>query len=101
MKKVYTRENRLLVWNAKNVLEAENIDCEVLNEFAIGGVGVLSAFDAWPELWIKNDSDLEHASLILEKLKAPVDDGEIKCSHCGEINPSGFNLCWNCQSSLP
>ena len=100
MKKVYTQENRLLVWNAKNLLKAENIDCKVLNEFAIGGVGALSAFDAWPELWVENDSDEDRALSILQKLKMPLNDKQIKCPHCGELNPSTFSLCWKCQSSL-
>jgi len=34
MKKLYTHENRMIIFNLKNVLEGEGIDCSVINEYA-------------------------------------------------------------------
>lgn len=55
MKKVFTHENRLIVFNLKNLLQEQGIECLVKNEFASGGVGDLSPFETWPELWVLND----------------------------------------------
>ncbi len=52
MKLVYTNENRFIVNNAKNIVEAAGITVTLKNEFSVGGIGELSAFDAWLELWV-------------------------------------------------
>ena len=46
MKKLYTHENRIIVFNLKNVLQAEGIEAVVVNEFAAGGAGD-AGFHAW------------------------------------------------------
>ena len=56
MKLVYTNENRMIVGNAKNILEGHGIETILKNEYAQGAVGEISAFDAWPELWVLNDT---------------------------------------------
>ncbi len=55
MKKGFTHENSMIVFNMKNVLQGEGIETVVVNEFASGGAGDLSAFDTWPELWIEDE----------------------------------------------
>ena len=99
MRKVYTHENRLLVFHYKNLLDEQDIECFIKNEFSSGGVGELSPFETWPELWVVNDEDVEQA----EKLCHPVASakaGARHCPHCGEINESNFHLCWHCGKAL-
>ena len=55
MKKLYTNENRMIIFNLKNVLLSKGIECSVINEFASGGAGDLATFDTWPELWVSDD----------------------------------------------
>jgi len=95
VKKVYSHENRLIVFNLKNVLEDAGIACVVENEFSSGGVGDLSPFETWPELWVVNDADEERAVKIIEDLNQPTQQ-DWYCSVCGEKNPGSFQVCWNC-----
>ncbi len=100
MKKVFSHENRLIVFNLKNVLQDAGIACVVENEFASGGVGDLSPFETWPELWVVNDED-EAAALerIAQLQNQPQADWF--CARCGEMNPGSFQVCWNCGAERP
>jgi len=66
--KVFTHENRLILFNVKNLLEAEGIETVVRNEFSSSAVGDLSPFETWPELWLLHDEDLPRARAILSRL---------------------------------
>ncbi len=68
MIKVFTHENRLILFNVKNLLEAEGIETVVRNEFSSSAVGDLSPFETWPELWLLHDEDLPRARAILSRL---------------------------------
>ncbi len=68
MIKVFTHENRLILFNVKNLLEAEGIETVVRNEFSSSAVGDLSPFETWPELWLLHDEDLPRARDILSRL---------------------------------
>ena len=71
MKKIFTHENRMIVFNMKNLLQGEGIDSFVINEFAAGGAGDLATFDTWPELWIEDDARVqqaEHETKIHERV---------------------------------
>ncbi len=65
MIKIFTHENRLILFNIKNLLEAEGIETVVRNEFSSSAVGDLSPFETWPELWLLHDEDLPRAQEIV------------------------------------
>ncbi len=96
MKKLYTNENRMIIFNLKNVLEAEGIDCSVINEFASGGAGDLATFDTWPELWINDENQFEKAREIMQRIVFGQADDYWYCPVCREKNGAAFELCWNC-----
>ncbi|MDH3388846.1 MAG: DUF2007 domain-containing protein [Gammaproteobacteria bacterium] len=96
MKKVFTHENRMIVFNMKNVLQEQGIDTVVVNEFAAGGAGDLPAFDTWPEIWVKDDSKLQRAQAILQAILNSNADRAWVCRQCHERNHAAFELCWNC-----
>ena len=98
MKLVYSNENLFLVNNAKNLIDRQEIATFIKNEFSQGAVGEISAFDAWPELWISNDEDFNQAMEIL-KLSHSNEKGEDWiCHNCSEENDPSFDICWNCQN---
>ena len=66
MKQVYTHENRLLVSNARNILEAEGVELQVRNEYAAGAAGDLAPLDAWMELWVVNNRDYTRAHDLID-----------------------------------
>ncbi len=68
MLKVFTHENRLILFNVKNLLEAEGIDCVVRNEYSSSAVGDLSPFETWPELWLIHDEDAPRARVLIAEL---------------------------------
>ena len=96
MKKVYTNENRFIVSNAKNILEANGVDVTVRNEHASSAVGELSVFDAWMELWV-DDDDYVRAVSILENALSQPGAALWRCVGCNELNDASFEICWNCQ----
>ena len=98
MKKLFTHENRLIVFNMMNVLQDQGIDCQLRNEFSGGGVGDLAAFEIWPELWVA-DSDETRAQTVLASLQQE-SQGQCLCPACGAENEIHFALCWNCSQPL-
>ncbi len=99
MRKVFTHENLAIVSSAKNLLELNNIDCLVKNEFHASGGYV--GFEAIPiELWVHDDAQAQQAIAILEEELAPDDPAQAwVCSHCGETNEGSFETCWKCQNA--
>ena len=96
MKKVFTHENRMIVFNMKNVLQGEGIETVVVNEFAAGGAGDLPTFDTWPELWVEDESRFEQAQAVLRDILDNRDKKAWYCRGCQEKNDAVFQICWNC-----
>jgi hypothetical protein len=96
MKKLFTHENRMIVFNLKNVLQAEGIETVVVNEFAAGGAGDLATFDTWPELWVEDDSRLEQAQAVIQGILNSRATNDWFCRACQEPNDASFQICWNC-----
>ena len=99
MKKVFTHENRMIVYNMKNLLQGEGIDTLLKNEFSGGGVGDLPAFDIWPELWV-DEACLAQAQSVLQQAAETSDGEPWFCRGCGESNDVTFGICWNCGQSF-
>lgn len=98
MRMVYTNENRILVANAKNILESQGVGVALKNEFASSVIGEISAFDAWVEIWVLNNDDYQKAcSLIDSSLSKEDDEEEWVCTKCEEVNDASFEVCWRCQ----
>ncbi len=96
MRKVFTNENRMIVFNMKNLLQAAGIETVVINEFAAGGVGDLSAFDTWPELWLEDESRCAEAEAIMQDVMHNDNRRPWFCRGCQERNDAAFQICWNC-----
>lgn len=99
MKKIFTHENRLILFNIKNLLQAEGIETRVVNEFAAGGAGDLPTFDTWPELWLEDDSRYSAAQAIVQAILDDSDHRSWFCRGCQELNDAAFGICWNCGRS--
>ena len=99
LKQVFCSENRLAVQRVKDLLDFHQIPCFVKNEYALGGVGEISPFDAWPEVWIQDEGWYDKASKLIAELEASNQQGSPwMCSHCQEENDASFEICWNCGS---
>jgi len=100
MKKVFTHENRMIVYNMKNLLQGEGIETVMKNEFSGGGVGDLPAFDTWPEIWIRDEAQFVKAQSILHSVTNTSKAATWFCRGCRESNDAAFGICWNCGRSF-
>ena len=101
MKLAYENESRALIYSVKNLLESENIDCHLKNEFSstTGGAD-LGISNLTLELWVINDSDLDKAQSIIEaQLTKSANSSDWICSECKEENDGSFESCWKCQTN--
>lgn len=102
MFKIYSAGNITDAYLLQSLMAEAGIDTQILNEYAQGGIGELSFTQAYPELWLINESDMKPARLIInnfEQRDHPV--GSVRCPNCGEKNPDSFEVCWRCQTDLP
>lgn len=97
MKLLYTHPNRILVENAKNIVENAGIATELRNEFAGGGMGELAPINTWLELWVRA-RDLEPARAVLDAAFASAEAEDWRCPRCGELNSGSFEFCWQCHA---
>ncbi len=102
MKELFRERDLTKVGFYQSLLEEAGIPTFVKNENLSTTEGV-SIPDFFPALCIVNDSDIESArELISKHLKryenTPVT--EVLCGTCGEMVPSTFDTCWNCQAPI-
>jgi hypothetical protein len=101
MKLVYTHPNAVLVAQARASLELAGVDCTVRNEYASGAIGELAPIDAWPELWVVDDSELQRAKLLVAESRAVIQEPDWQCKQCGSDSPATFEFCWQCAGERP
>ncbi len=94
MKRVFGSFNRIAVYHAKNLLEAEGIRTEMRNEFLVSAMGELPPAECQAELWVVDDEDAARAWAILRR---PAPSGpDWTCARCGEVSGPQFTQCWKC-----
>ena len=87
----------------KDLLAQEGIESFVFNENAQSGAGQLPLTEIYPEVWVAKDRDLANAKSVVQQFeKSPPSPGAADrgCATCGQLNPAGFEICWNCQASI-
>ncbi len=98
MIKAYTAANLQDAHILLGLLHAEGIDARIFNANAQGGVGEIPFTNAYPEVWIVHESDAARARSIFAAFERPESSAQSnRCAACGEDNPPGFEICWNCQ----
>ena len=70
MKKIASCESLITINHYKNILESEDIICEIRNEHLGGIVGEMPFVEVWPELWVKHDLDADRAKQLLDHANA-------------------------------
>jgi hypothetical protein len=61
MQMLFSSPNLIIVSQLKDMLQSEGIDCFLKNEVLSGIWGEIPWAEAWPELWVQNDSDIGKA----------------------------------------
>jgi len=97
MKLVYSHDNPFFVFNIRNILENNNIRCEVRNDLMSSAAGEVPPTDVWPEVWVIRERDYKKAEqLIEEDRKGDIQGTSWFCQNCSETNAPAFELCWKC-----
>ena len=102
MKKVTSADSLIIISHYKNLLQSEGIEAFIRNEHLGSIVGEMPFQEVWPELWVRNDLDLDRARQLIDasiKEESPADSWA--CSKCGAENEGQFALCWQCQAPDP
>ena len=101
MKKIYSAANLIEAQIMLDLLGHAGIRARLFNEHAQGGLGEISFIQAYPEVWVINDSDFERGRAVATNYdNTPVEAGILICRGCGEENPRNFQLCWHCGAGL-
>ena len=87
----------------KDLLAQEGIESFVFNENAQSGAGQLPLTEIYPEVWVAKDRDLANARSVVQRFeKSATSPAAVDrvCGACGQMNPAGFEICWNCQALI-
>ncbi len=101
MKRIYTARNLAEAYLVRDLLTRSGVVVHVFNEHAMAAMGELALGSAYPQVWIAQEHQEQHArSVIAEYETRPVSTITRNCHTCGEQNPGEFELCWNCAATL-
>lgn len=101
MFKIYSAGNIQDAYLVQGLLNEAGIETRILNEFAQGGVGEIPFTQAYPEIWLINESDIKKANKLLSHFESRHQQiEELICNQCNETNPDTFEACWHCGNPL-
>jgi hypothetical protein len=84
-----------------DMLQQHGLIARVLNTHASTLAGEIPLFHAGPQVWVVHDRDVTAARSLIETMEATASsDASQRCAACGEDNPAGFELCWQCGAAL-
>jgi hypothetical protein len=97
MTRVFSSFDRIAVFHARNLLEAEGIRATVRNEMLSSAMGELPPAECQAEVWVEREADAALAERILRE--GPSAAGGPWLCACGETLEGQFLQCWRCGSS--
>lgn len=104
MQRIYSHPIATMVHQVKNVLKNHGIDTQVRRENLANASGGIAPNEAWVELWLIDEKQLQEAERIVEDI---INDTETEnaspwtCPNCGEKIEGQFAACWNCGTEEP
>ncbi|MCC5869144.1 MAG: DUF2007 domain-containing protein [Gammaproteobacteria bacterium] len=103
MKKVYSHESIVTINHLRNVLEAQGVAAIVRNDRLFGVLGEVPFMECWPQLWVLNDLQADHAKQLIGAALAEPDGSDVDwtCGSCGERIEGHFAVCWQCGAQAP
>jgi hypothetical protein len=95
VKRVFSSFDRIAVFHARNLLEAEGIRAVVRNELLSSAMGELPPAECQAELWVLEEGDAPRAERLLREGPRPAHGPPWRCA-CGELCEAQFTQCWKC-----
>ena len=99
MIRILSSLNSTEIHNARNVLEANGVPCEVRGEYRRSTMGETPISDSYVELWVQDDAQNTARQVLSGELSAS--STPWTCPKCSENIEAEFDQCWNCQASRP
>jgi hypothetical protein len=101
MKRIYTAANLADAHLVRDLLQQAGISAHIFNEYAMAAMGDVPMGSAYPQIWIPQPQQEQHARAVIADYEKRVPQTATKiCSHCGETSPGEFELCWNCGEAI-
>ena len=102
MKRIYTAANLLDAQLVLDLLAQAGVPAHVFNANAMSALGDLPMSAAYPQIWIAQPHQEQHARAVIAEFQRQTPNLVAKiCEGCTESSPGEFDLCWNCGASLP
>ncbi|MBM3353582.1 MAG: DUF2007 domain-containing protein [Betaproteobacteria bacterium] len=95
MKRVFSSFDRIAVFHARNLLEAEGIRASVRNQILSSAMGELPPAECQAEVWVADDAEAALAEQILRQGSTRAGGAPWRCA-CGEQLEAQFLQCWKC-----
>lgn len=99
-KPLYLAANPVEAEIVKDFLVAHGIATRIQGSYAWGGVGELPLPEAYPRLYLEQESHRARALELLREYERG-SAGSWCCRGCGERSPDTFAVCWSCGSAAP
>jgi hypothetical protein len=100
MKRLTSAPNLALATLWADLLSHAGVPTTVQRQYASSIAGEVPVDQTLPELWVQDDSQLEHARRLLHELRHPP-TRRWRCPGCGEQIDGPFEQCWNCGTTMP
>ncbi|MEO8101021.1 MAG: DUF2007 domain-containing protein, partial [Betaproteobacteria bacterium] len=85
----------------RDLLARAGVAVHIFNEHAMAAMGELALGAAYPQIWIAQEHQEQHArAVIADYENRPALTTTRHCPACGEQSPGEFDLCWNCAAPL-
>lgn len=100
--RIYRDYDRFMVYQIKQLLDANDIPCYLKNEFIAGAIGEVSPLDGQPEVWLMDPEWEARAQQLIDKHLAEnvsrQSQADWYCKQCKETNDASFDVCWQCET---
>jgi hypothetical protein len=103
--KVFVAQHPTEAHLLKGLLESNGIPSEVRGDALFGVRGEIPFTEAFPEVWILDDTQAGEAFDVLRNRSTATSDVDAsqswRCSSCGETIEAQFTACWRCNADKP
>ena len=101
MKRIYTAANLADAHLVRDLLQQAGIAAHIFNEYAMAAMGDVPMGSAYPQIWIPQLHQEQHARAVIADYETRAPQTAIKtCGACNETSPGEFELCWSCGKPL-
>jgi hypothetical protein len=100
VKRLISAPNLALATLWADLLSHAGVPTTVQRQYASSIAGEVPPDQTLPELWVREDEQLEQARTLLQQLRHPPVRHWV-CPGCRERIDGPFEQCWNCGASMP